>query len=549
MVEAISVEVPPQDFLFSMLEMVFLHVPKSRELKVRQYYRRKQSIGEEFIDACENLKEHIAKSMIMSSERLSKKSVLREKRSRQLRVVCKGLSVTQRDFQLLVGEVVADCNECGLEKQSLSSHNHKQIKLTVHNARRLTEALAALRLQLTKEALRHGASEKPREAPSDLSLYVFEANLLVVAALRHPKSKDAPCLRLEVLRASFERNAEEGTREAQASVSVSYDEEVANSERFSQVPLLEPCQVGYRESEEFNLRRRTVRIEAVSVNIKPSVFKFAARALRDYHLPEEARCTVANGTINAIRIKKSQQNYYADYRHGQQFTTDNYYCELWLFGNKYQLEFNQHSEDIPRRKIQCIDIGHNCAIINREVAPNHYLLESNIRILNHQDKTLWLKITEHSSSVIAEDRPDARLSFTPKRAFEVDLTQRVQVEEEPMRRSANHRSASHSPNERGRAAGKSFNIALKPKEKVHLLVDANDHKFMQIYDQGVTFTELSLHELFEESELVLRGEGEDEQQYLVIRSEISNEEGVAGLLYTFHVYSPIYIVNKTPWEL
>lgn len=38
-------------------------------------------------------------------------------------------------------------------------------------------------------------------------------------------------------------------------------------------------------------------------------------------------------------------------------------------------------------------MGENNSIINREVAPNHYILESNIRILNHQDKTLWLKIT------------------------------------------------------------------------------------------------------------------------------------------------------------
>lgn len=44
-VDAISIEVPPQDFLFSLVEMIYLHVPKSRELKIKQYYRRKQSIG------------------------------------------------------------------------------------------------------------------------------------------------------------------------------------------------------------------------------------------------------------------------------------------------------------------------------------------------------------------------------------------------------------------------------------------------------------------------------------------------------------------------
>lgn len=48
---------------------------------------------------------------------------------------------------------------------------------------------------------------------------------------------------------------------------------------------------------------------------------------------------------------------------------------------------------------------------------------------------------------------------------------------------------------------------------------------------------------------MLQSEEEDEPQYLVIRSEISNEAGIEGLIYTFHIYCPIYIVNKTPWEL
>lgn len=197
-VDAISIELPPQDFLFSLIEMIYLHVPKSRETKIKQYYRRKQSIGEEFIDACENLKEHIAKSMIMSSERLSKKSILREKRSKQLRVVLKGFSLTQRDFQLLLGEMVADYNEISPEQQCLSSHNHKQLKLTVHNARRLSETLAGLRLQITKESIKRGPSaEKAKSsALSDLSIGIFEVNLLVVVALKHTKSKNAPSLKL-----------------------------------------------------------------------------------------------------------------------------------------------------------------------------------------------------------------------------------------------------------------------------------------------------------------------------------------------------------------
>ena len=49
-------------------------------------------------------------------------------------------------------------------------------------------------------------------------------NLQVVVALKHSKSKSAPSLRLEVGRASFDRNAEVGTKEMQATFSVSYDE-------------------------------------------------------------------------------------------------------------------------------------------------------------------------------------------------------------------------------------------------------------------------------------------------------------------------------------
>lgn len=61
---------------------------------------------------------------------------------------------------------------------------------------------------------------------------------------------------------------------------------MANSERFSPVAFLEPCQVCFRESEEFNLNKKAVRIDAVNVNIKPSLFKFAARGLKDYYLDE-----------------------------------------------------------------------------------------------------------------------------------------------------------------------------------------------------------------------------------------------------------------------
>jgi hypothetical protein len=72
-----------------------------------------------------------------------------------------------------------------------------------------------------------------------------------------------------------------------------------------------------------------------------------------------------------------------------------------------------------------------------ETSPNNYLLQSNIRILNHQDKTLWLKITENTSSIITPEYETTRLqlhqlSLTPKRSFEVDLTQSIKFNEEPI---------------------------------------------------------------------------------------------------------------------
>ena len=36
----------------TLIEMVFMHIPKPKANRVRQYQRRRQSIGEEFLDAC-----------------------------------------------------------------------------------------------------------------------------------------------------------------------------------------------------------------------------------------------------------------------------------------------------------------------------------------------------------------------------------------------------------------------------------------------------------------------------------------------------------------
>jgi hypothetical protein len=63
--------------------------------------------------------------MIMSSEKFSKKSIIREKRSKQHKIILKGMNITQKDFQLLVGEISADYNEIGYDQLSLRSHNEK----------------------------------------------------------------------------------------------------------------------------------------------------------------------------------------------------------------------------------------------------------------------------------------------------------------------------------------------------------------------------------------------------------------------------------------
>jgi hypothetical protein len=37
---------------------------------------------------------------------------------------------------------------------------------------------------------------------------------------------------------------------------------------------------------------------------------------------------------------------------------------MLLFGMKFQLEFNHHHDDIPKQKIQCIEISDNNFLIN-----------------------------------------------------------------------------------------------------------------------------------------------------------------------------------------
>ena len=50
------------------------------------------------------------------------------------------------------------------------------------------------------------------------------------------------------------------------------------------------------------------------------------------------------------------------------------------------------------------------------------------------------------------------------------------------------------------------------------MIDSNDHKFLYFYYQGMNFTEIGVNELFEDNEIVLKSEDEEQNNYLVIRS-------------------------------
>lgn len=76
-VTSILIDLPPLEEICTLIELIFMHIPKHKENRVRQYYRRKQSIGQEFMDACENLNEHITKSLVMSSEKMTNRTMLK----------------------------------------------------------------------------------------------------------------------------------------------------------------------------------------------------------------------------------------------------------------------------------------------------------------------------------------------------------------------------------------------------------------------------------------------------------------------------------------
>jgi len=50
--------------------------------------------------------------------------------------------------------------------------------------------------------------------------------------------------------------------------------------------------------------------------------------------------------------------------------------------------------------------------------------------------------------------------------------------------------------DRHKSQNRGKSISVKPKEMLHLLVDEDEHKYLQILDQGKSFTEVSLSQLF-----------------------------------------------------
>lgn len=91
----------------------------------------------------------------MSSEKLSKKSVIHNKKSKQLTIVVKSITITDKDNQLLIGNILVNINEIGYDMRTISSHNNK-IRLTIHNLRKLVNDVQAIKLHLKKESIKKG---------------------------------------------------------------------------------------------------------------------------------------------------------------------------------------------------------------------------------------------------------------------------------------------------------------------------------------------------------------------------------------------------------
>jgi hypothetical protein len=49
----------------------------------------------------------------------------------------KGVSMTDKMFQFLMGEIRLEYNQIGIDNRSLTSYNTKEVKLTIHNLRKL----------------------------------------------------------------------------------------------------------------------------------------------------------------------------------------------------------------------------------------------------------------------------------------------------------------------------------------------------------------------------------------------------------------------------
>jgi hypothetical protein len=183
------------------------------------------------------------------------------------------------------------------------------------------------------------------------------------------------------------------------------------------------------------------------------------------------------------------------------------------------------------------------------VAPNEYLLQSNIRVINHQDRTLWIKLEESEAARSepwqreGKHRASTGLSFQ-HRPYSIDLTQEITSSHDL---SSARTELSFNHDKRTTSRGKS--IPVRQKEMLHLLIDEEEHHYLQIMDQGTSFTKVSLDHLFSSREIVVRNEEADDDEYLVVWSELSTMEGVEGSIFTFHIYSPLFIANRTPWNL
>lgn len=72
--------------------------------------------------------------------------------------------MTDKMFQFLMGEARLEYNQVGIDNRSLTSYNPKEVKITIHNLRKLLEKSREINLHYKKQYLKRGfASDRQKQ--------------------------------------------------------------------------------------------------------------------------------------------------------------------------------------------------------------------------------------------------------------------------------------------------------------------------------------------------------------------------------------------------